>query len=138
MKKWLMIVGLILVLVMAIAGVGYAATKYADVTGTWTGTGYYAESAAQFYSDWDLILNISNQDPNGNFYGTLSFDGSDNPISGTIATNKEIMMGITGNDGRVISIKGKLSGKKISASVQVFRPVGPTTDTGKFVLTKQP
>jgi hypothetical protein len=138
MKKMLMIVALILVLVMAIAGVGNAAAKYAVLTGTWTGSGNYAEIPGNFYGTWtDMTLIISDQDPNGNFFGTLAFGNGwfANPISGTIATNKEIMMSIVGGDDRVITIKGKLTGKKISATVQVFRPAGDITDTGKLVFT---
>jgi hypothetical protein len=148
MKRKLMIVALALVLViMVITGVGTAATKYSNLKGTWIGKAPVAVTVATTpqsysYTVYDPVtLIVTDQDSNGNFYGTIAFglNWFPNPVTGTIATNKEIIMSGIGGDDRFFTFKMKLSGKTISGTLQIFVPVDPNkTDTGKIVLKKQP
>ena len=136
MKKTVLIT-LVIVVSLSLAGVAMAA-KYPDLTGTWSGTVNFViwnSSSGFSYTDLVFTYEIQDEDPaTGNFYG---FDNSlpPFPFTGNVATNKIVTIIEYFTSGEFRIFTGKVTGKKISGTVQHFHP--NQIDTGTFTLYKQ-
>ncbi len=112
------------------------AAGYPDLTGTWSGPspGVYWQGGANPYGTFmgGLTLVITFQDENGSFYGTMS----DDPLTGSIATNK-VITALVYNGTAYMIINAKLTGSKIQGTYNYFNVGATYLQTGKFELTKQ-
>jgi len=135
-KRLWMVMILALGLVLLTAGMAGAAAKFQDLTGTWTGTANtaYWEGGNYNFESVGVTLVVSQQDANGMFYGTFTYDTSEDIMTGSIATNKIITIAswISGGHG---TFTGKLTGKTITGTVNFFYDAYIATETVK--LTKQ-
>ena len=137
MKKILLLM-LAIVVSLSFTGVAMAANP-PNLIGTWSGTVHFViwnNISSQFsYTDLVFTYEIQDQDPDtGNFYG-LDNSLPPFPFTGNVATNKivTIIEYFTAGEFRIFT--GKVTGKKISGTVQHFHP--DQIDTGTFILYKQ-
>ncbi len=129
---------LVIVVSLSLAGVAMAANP-PKLIGTWSGTVHFViwnNISSQFsYTDLVFTYEIQDQDPaTGNFYG-LDDSVPTYPFTGNVATNKivTIIEYFTAGEFRIFT--GKVTGKKISGTVQHFHP--DQIDTGTFIFYKQ-
>ena len=142
MKKRLMILVLGLVLAMTVMPAG--AAKYKDLTGTWVGswTGVFTQNKVNFFqfNRPEVTMNIAGQDDLGNFYGFLNTGSGDNPLTGSISTNKEVTLELlgSGDNPATYSFKGKWTGKGIQGVLSLSDTVFPALYIGKLNIVFQP
>jgi hypothetical protein len=134
MKKILLMI-LFFVISLSLAGVAMAA-NHPNLIGTWSGVVNFVgwNNSVQFYGvDFVFPFEIQDQDPaTGNFYGLRS--GS-YPITGNVSTNKIVTIVEYGDVGEYRILTGKVSGKKMTGTMQHFLP--GQVDTGTFTFYKE-
>jgi hypothetical protein len=136
MKKQFCIAIVIVAVLLLTAGMTSAA-KLPNLVGTWSGgihfVGWNSAADPQFYyASYAFTYEIENQDPaTGNFYG----HESGYPFTGNVSTNKVVTIIEYETAGEYRIITGKVSGKKITGTMQHWKP--DQVDTGTFVLEKQ-
>jgi hypothetical protein len=123
--------------VLLTAGMTMAA-NHPNLIGTWSGVvnfvGWNSSANPQFYYvDFVFSYEIQDQDPvTGDFYG---MQNGSYPFTGNVATNKVVTILEYGADGNTRIVTGKVSGKKITGTMQHFLP--GQVDTGTFTFYKQ-
>jgi len=137
MKKQFCVAMMVVVVVLLAAGMTTAAS-HKNMVGTWSGTVYFVgwNSTAPepfYYVPYVFTYEILSEDfTTGNFYGQL--DGY-YPFTGNVATNKRFTIIEYGAAGEYRILTGKVSGKKMSGTMQHF--MSEQVDTGTFTFYKQ-
>ena len=136
MKKQFCMAMMVLTLVLLTAGMTVAA-NHKNMVGTWSGIANFVtwNSESGFYYTNNVLFTylIQNEDfTTGNFYG-LEADAY--PFTGNVATNKRVTIIEYEGAGEYRILTGTVSGKKISGTMQHFKP--GQIDTGTFTLYKE-
>jgi len=128
---------LVVAAVLLTAGMTSAA-NFPNLVGSWNGTVNYVgwNSTADpnfYYVSYLFPIEIQSQDPaTGNFYGLeLNYY----PFTGNVSTKKVVTIIVYGAAGEYRIITGKVTGKKITGTMQHFK--SDQVDTGTFTLEKQ-
>jgi len=136
MKKqfWVAMMGLAVVLLAA--GMT-AAANHKNMVGTWSGIANFVtwNSEGGFYYTNNVLFTflIQNEDfTTGNFYG-LEADAY--PFTGNVATNKRVTIIEYEGAGEYRILTGTVSGKKMTGTMQHFKPT--QVDTGTFTFYKE-
>jgi hypothetical protein len=136
MKKRLFVAMVVAVLLLTAGMTAAATSKYPNLVGTWSGTVHFVgwNDASQFYSvSGGMSYAIQGQDSaTGNFHGLLS---DYYPFTGNVATNKNLTIIVYGNAGEFRIITGKVTGNKMTGTMQHFK--SDQVDTGTFTFFKQ-
>jgi len=136
MKKRLFVAMVVAVLLLTAGMSADAKSKYPNLVGTWSGTVNFVgwNSTSEFYYvPHVLSLEIQNQDQNtGNFYGVRF---GPYPFTGNVATSKIVTIIEYGNAGEFRIITGKVTGNKMTGTMQHFK--SDQVDTGTFTFSKQ-
>jgi len=98
------------------------AAKYPNLAGTnWAGTAISVYWDGSYHNETvPVSLAVAGQDTNGMFYGTLTYNGFEDKMTGSIATNKTMTITIYAESGAVGILTGKLSGKTITGTENFF------------------
>ena len=137
MKKQFCVAMMVLAVVLLTAGMTTAAS-HKNMVGTWSGTVYFVgwnASAPEpfYYVHYVFSYEILSEDfTTGNFYGS---EDSGYPITGNISTDKRVTIIEYDADGVYRLITGKVSGRKMSGTMQHFK--SDQVDTGTFTFYKQ-
>jgi hypothetical protein len=134
MKKQFCVAMMVVALVLLTAGMTMAKSPM-YLVGTWGGVVSFAGYNGSFYYvDFVFSYEIQEQDfDTGNFYG-FEFAGS-YPFTGNVSTNKVVTIIVYGGAGEYRIITGKVSGKKMTGTMQHFLP--GQVDTGTFTFYKE-
>ncbi len=135
MKKQFCVAMMVMAAVVLLAVSISTAKSPMNLVGTWTGVVSFAGwNGSFYYVDFEFSYEIQNQDPTtGNFYG-LEFAGP-YPCTGNISTNKVVSIIVYGAAGEYRIVTGKVSGKKMTGTMQHFTPT--QVDTGTFTFYKE-
>ena len=135
MKKQFCVAMMVLAVILSTAGVTTAAS-HKNMVGTWKGIVNFVgwNSADEFYYDeFVFTYLIENEDfTTGNFYGVQN---GFYPFTGNVATNKRVTIIEYEADGEYRILNGTVSGKKMSGTMQHFKP--GQVDTGTFTFYKE-
>ena len=137
MKKQFCVAMMVLVVVLSTAGMTTAAS-HKNMVGTWSGVIHFVgwNSLAPepfYYVAFEFTYLIENEDfTTGNFYGVQN---GVNQFTGNVATNKRVTIVEYGNPGVYRILTATVSGKKMSGTMQHFKP--DQVDTGTLTLYKQ-
>ena len=135
MKKHFCVAMMVLALVLSTAGMTAAANNK-NMVGTWSGVVNFVtwNSVSGFdYVDFVFTYLIQNEDfTTGNFYG---LQNGSYPFTGNVAINKRVTIIEYGNAGEYRILTGTVSGRKMSGTMQHFKP--GQVDTGTFTFYKQ-
>jgi hypothetical protein len=135
MKKHFCVAMMVLALVLSTAGMT-AAANHRNMVGTWSGVVNFVtwNSVSGFdYVDFVFTYLIQNEDfTTGNFYGVQN---GFYPFAGNVATNKRVTIIEYEADGEYRILNGTVSGKKMSGTMQHFKP--GQVDTGTFTFYKE-
>ena len=137
MKKQFCVTMMVLAVVLSTAGMTTAAS-HKNMVGIWEGTVYFVgwNSAAPepfYYVPYVFTYEILSEDfTTGNFYGRRD---DYYPFTGNVATNKRVTIIEYGDAGEYRILTGTVSGKKMSGTMQHFKP--DQVDTGTFTLYKE-
>ena len=133
-------VAMIVVAVVLLTAGMTTAANHKNMVGTWSGrvdfvgwNGSIQPPEDQFYYDWfTFTYEILSEDfTTGNFYG---LQNGFYPFTGNVATNKRVTIIEYGADGEYRILTGTVSGKKMSGTMQHFKP--GQIDTGTFTFYK--
>jgi hypothetical protein len=136
MNKQFCVAMLVLIALLSTAGLTMAA-NHKNMVGTWSGIANFVtwNSEGGFYYTNNVLFTflIQNEDfTTGNFYG-LEADAY--PFTGNVATNKRVTIIEYEGAGEYRILTGTVSGKKISGTMQHFKP--GQIDTGTFTFYKE-
>ncbi|MGZ3534311.1 MAG: hypothetical protein ACXU9K_03720 [Thermodesulfobacteriota bacterium] len=137
MKKQFCVAMMVVAAVSLTAGVTTAKSPM-NLVGNWNGTvnfvGWNSSANPQFYYvDFLFPFEIQSQDPaTGNFYG---LESGFYPFTGNISTNKIVTIIEYGANGDYRIITGKVTGKKMTGTMQHFK--SDQVDTGTFTFYKE-
>jgi len=136
MNKQFCVAMLVLIALLSPAGLAMAA-NHKNMVGTWSGIANFVtwNSEGGFYYTNNVLFTflIQNEDfTTGNFYG-LEADAY--PFTGNVATNKRVTIIEYEGAGEYRILTGTVSGKKISGTMQHFKP--GQIDTGTFTFYKE-
>jgi hypothetical protein len=136
MKKRLFLAMVVAVLLLTTGMTASAKSKYPNLLGTWSGTVNFVgwNSSSQFYYvPYVMSYEIQNEDQNtGNFYG---FGIGPLPFTGNVTTGKIVTIIEYGSAGEFRIITGKVTGNKMTGTMQHFK--SDQVDTGTFTFFKQ-
>lgn len=134
MKKQFCVAMVVAAVVLLTAGMATAKNPI-NLVGTWSGVVHFAGwNGSFYYVDFVFSYEIQDQDPaTGNFYG---LQNGAYPFTGNVATNKVVTIIERGaTDGNIRIVTGKVSGNKITGTMQHF--LSGQVDTGTFTLYKE-
>jgi hypothetical protein len=138
-RRWMV---MILALGMALLMAGTAgAAKFKDLRGTWNGSAnsaYWSDGDNGFSPNVAVGIEVLNQDDNGMFYGTFTYDGTVEQFTGSISTNKTITACIRAEAGVIGTFTGKLAGKTITGTYNIFGPTFIATATVTATIAPNP
>jgi hypothetical protein len=136
MKKQFCMAMMVVVAVVLLTAGMTAAANHKNLIGTWSGTVNFVgwnSSDGFYYAAYVFTYDIQDEDlATGNFYG-LEIDQY--PFTGNVATDKTVTIIQWGAAGDYRILTGKVSGKKMSGTMQHFKP--DQVDTGTFTFYKQ-
>jgi hypothetical protein len=136
MKKQYCVAMMVVAAVVLLTAGMTTAANHPNLIGTWSGTVNFVgwNSSSLFYYTANVFsYEIQNQDlATGNFYG---IEFGIYPFTGNVATNKIVTIVEYGADGDYRILTGKVSGNKMSGTMQHFK--SDQVDTGTFTLYKQ-
>jgi hypothetical protein len=136
MKKRLCVAMVVAVVLLTAGMTAAAKSKYPNLIGTWSGTVYFVgwNNSTQFYYDpYVMSFDIQDEDlTTGNFYG---IQNGSYPFTGNVATNKIFTIIEYGTAGAYRIITGKVTGKKMTGTMQHFK--SDQVDTGTFTFYEQ-
>jgi hypothetical protein len=128
-------VAMVVAVVLLTAGMSTAA-NHKNLIGTWSGTVNFVgwnSSSDFYYAAYVFTYEIQDEDlATGNFYG---LEIGAYPFTGNVDTNKKVTIIQYGAAGDYRIITGKVSGKKMSGTMQHFK--SDQVDTGTFTFYKQ-
>ena len=139
MKKQFCMAMMVVAVVLLTAGMT-AAANHKNLIGTWSGTVNFVgwnstnpDPDKFYYAAYVFTYEIQDEDlATGNFYG-LEIDYY--PFTGNVATDKTVTIIQWGAAGDYRILTGKVSGKKMSGTMQHFKP--GQVDTGTFTFYKE-
>ena len=135
MKKHFCVAIMVVVVVLLTAGMTTAA-NHKNMVGTWRGTVNFVgwNDSTGFYDTFYVFTYeiLSEDFTTGNFYG---LQNGVNPFTGNVATNKTVTIIEYGGAGEYRILTGKVSGKKMSGTMQHF--MSDQVDTGTFTFYKE-
>lgn len=136
MKKQFCVAMMVVAAVVLLTAGMTTAANHPNLIGTWNGTVHYVgwNSSSQFYYvDFLFPIEILDEDlATGNFYG---LEIGAYPFTGNVATNKIVTIIVYGAAGEYRILTGKVSGNKMSGTMQHFK--SDQVDTGTFTLYKE-
>ena len=136
MKKHFCVAMMVVAVVLSTAGMA-AAANHKNMVGTWSGivnfVGWNSEGGFYYTNNVLFIYLIQNEDfTTGNFYG---LEADYYHFTGNVATNKRVTIIEYGDAGEYRILTATVSGKKMSGTMQHFKP--GQIDTGTFTFYKE-
>ena len=135
MKKHLCVAVMVVVAVVLLTVGMTRAANHPNLVGTWSGVVNFVgwNTTEFYYVDFVFTYEIQDEDlATGNFYG---LQNGFYPFTGNVATNKVVTIIEYGADGNYRILTGKVSGKKITGTMQHFK--SDQVDTGTFTFYKE-
>ena len=133
MKKQYCMAMMVVAILLLTAGVT-AAKSPMNLVGTWSGVvSFVGYNGSFYYVDFLFSYEIQDQDPvTGNFYG---LEQGFYAFTGNVSTSKIVTIIEYGGAGDIRILTGKVSGKKMTGTMQHYTPT--QVDTGTFTFYKQ-
>ena len=136
MKRQFCVAMMVLAVVLLTAGMT-AAANHKNMVGTWSGivnfVSWSSEGGFYYTNNVLFIYLIQNEDfTTGNFYG---LEADYYHFTGNVATNKRVTIIEYEGPGEYRILTGTVSGKKMSGTMQHFKP--GQIDTGTFTFYKE-